>query len=195
MNGPEHLSYEERLAEMALFYLERRRIGGDLTNVHEYLKRTQTWQSQPLYSGAQFQERKQWAQMEMQKALWITGNIFTVQVREHCHRQPREAVESLPWRYLEANQPCLNPKRDGSGDIEKSLSTSTVQWSWEYKTLIPLELNWADIHKKKKGSCVKVILSLPHINSAISEELKQERYDPVLILVNMMSNRTETDSP
>lgn len=42
---------------------------------------------------------------------------------------------------------------------------------------------------------MKVILSLPHINSAISEELKQERYYPVLILINMMSNRTGTTAP
>ncbi|KAK4830349.1 hypothetical protein QYF61_010113 [Mycteria americana] len=71
MTGLEHLSYEERLRELGLFILEKRRLGEDLRTRGNGLKLSQ----------GRFR-------------LDIRKFFFTERVIKHWNRLPREVVES-----------------------------------------------------------------------------------------------------
>ena len=130
----EHLSYEERLRELGLFSLEKRRLRGDLRNASKYLQggcqedRARLFPVVPSDrtrgNGHKLKQRK--FQLKMRK------NFFPLRVTEPWPRLPGEAVESPS---LEIFQPRLDAvlcsllwvtllgQGVGLGDPQRSLPT------------------------------------------------------------------------
>jgi len=106
MRGLEHLSYEERLRELGLFSLEKRRLRGDLINASKYLQGGGQKDGARLFlvvpsdrtrgNGHKLKPGK--LQLNMRK------NFFPLRVTESWPKLPREIVE---FPSLEIFQPRL----------------------------------------------------------------------------------------
>ncbi|PKU46118.1 hypothetical protein llap_3615 [Limosa lapponica baueri] len=96
IRGLENLSYEDRLRELGVFSLEKRRLRGDLIAAFQYLKGAYRRDGEGL-STREYSERTRGNGFKLKEGrfkLDIRKKFFIVRVARHCNRFPREAVDA-----------------------------------------------------------------------------------------------------
>ena len=91
-----HLSYDEKLRDLGLFSLEKRRLWGDLINIHKYLKGKCKEDGARLFSVVPGNRRRGSGHKLKPGSfhLNIKKHFFSVRVTKHWYRLLREVVES-----------------------------------------------------------------------------------------------------
>jgi len=96
IRGLEHLTYKDRLRELGLFSLEKRRLQGDLMTALQHLKGAYKKDGDSFFTNACC-DRKSSNDFKLREGrfrLHIRKKFFTLRVVKHWHRLPREVIDA-----------------------------------------------------------------------------------------------------
>jgi len=105
IRGMEHFSYEERLRELGLLSLEKRRLWGDLVSAFQYLNEDFKKDGDKLFSRA-CSNRTRGNGFKLREGrfrLDIGKKSFAVRVVTHCNRLPREVADAPSLQTFKAS--------------------------------------------------------------------------------------------
>ncbi|TRZ10214.1 hypothetical protein HGM15179_016893 [Zosterops borbonicus] len=88
----EHFFYEERLRELELFTLEKKRVQNDVIAASQYLKRAYRKDGERLFTRACSDRRNGFKLQDWTFKLDMRKILFTVSMVRHWNRLPRELV-------------------------------------------------------------------------------------------------------
>ena len=96
IRGLEHLSYEDRLRELGLFSLEKRRLQGDLLAAFQPLKGAYRKDGEGLFirECRDGMRSNSFKLKEGRFRLDIRKKFFTMRVVKHWNRLPREVIDA-----------------------------------------------------------------------------------------------------